>query len=83
MGAASFAVQRGDGRAAVDTFVSNGVGKSYAGSGRLAVRNGMYIDYGSEFARPSNASFAVSECSVGQFGKGRWHGHAAELPGKD
>ena len=82
-GAASFAVQRGDGRAAVDTFVSNGVGKSYAGSGRLAVRNGMYIDYGSEFARPSNASFAVSECSVGQFGKGRWHGHAAELPGKD
>ena len=79
-GATSFAVQRGDGRAAVDTFVSNGVGKLRAESGCLAVRNGMYIDYGSEFAMPANASFVVSECSVGQFGKGRWQGRPAGLP---
>jgi hypothetical protein len=75
-GLTSFAVQKGGGRAAVDMFVSSGVGKSYSESGRMSICNGMYIDYGTEFAMPSNGVLSVSECSVGRFGKGRWNGRA-------
>ena len=73
-GSSSFVVQRGNGCAVADMFVSDGIGKSCAESGRLAIRNGMYIDHGPELAMPSNGTLTVSECSVGQFNKAFWHG---------
>ena len=73
-GVATFAAQCGNGLAEVDTFVSSGVGMAHAQSGRLVIRNGMSIDCGHSFAIPSNGTISVSNCSIGRFKGGAWHG---------